>query len=80
MNAALAGIPSSQLEATSVGLRVTFDLLPDEVDKRTRTFQIATPNSCNLKIDDFSPLIERLLVDHGIEPRAPGSKADEQVN
>jgi hypothetical protein len=80
MKAALAGIPSSQLEVTLVGLCVTFDPLPDETDKRTRTFQIATPNSCNLKIDDFSPLIERLLVDHGIEPRAPESKEDEKVN
>jgi hypothetical protein len=45
------------------------ELLPKETEKRTRNFQITTPNSCNLKIDDFSPLIERLLIDHGIEPR-----------
>ena len=64
-----AHVPSSQLQVTLVGLRVTFELLPKETEKRTRNFQITTPNSCNLKIDEFSPLIERLLIDHGIEPR-----------
>lgn len=67
--AAWADVPSNQLQVTLVGLRVTFDILPKETAKRTRSFQITTPNSCNLKIDDFSPLIERLLTDHGIEPR-----------
>lgn len=80
INAILAATSSTQLEVTLVGLCVTFDSLPGQANKRTRTFQIAVPNSCNLKIDDFSPLIDRLLVDHDIEPRAPGRAADEQVN
>lgn len=76
--AALADVPPSQREVTLVGLCVTFELLPHEKDKRTRTFQIVTPNSCNLKIDEFSPLIERLLAEHAIEPRrlrTPGDGA-----
>ena len=67
--AAWSKVPSNQMQVTLVGLRVTFELLPKETEKRTRSFQITTPNSCNLKIDDFSPLIESLLIDHGIEPR-----------
>lgn len=73
--AAFKGVHQSQLQVTLVGLEVTFNQLPNENYKRTRTFQIATPNSCNLKIDDFSPLIERLLVDHGIEPKSPTENA-----
>jgi hypothetical protein len=80
INAIRARIPPSQLEVTLVGLCATFDQLPGEQNKRTRTFQIVAPNSCNLKIDDFSPLIERLLVDHDIEPRTRRRKEDEQVN
>lgn len=74
--AALAHVPPRQREVTLVGLTVTFWPLPGETEKRTRTFQIATPNSRNLKIDEFSPLIERLLADHGIEPRRPRVSSD----
>ncbi|MCB1504855.1 MAG: hypothetical protein KDJ47_07750 [Hyphomicrobiaceae bacterium] len=73
---AFSGVRESQLEVTFVGLQVIFYLLPGEEKKRTRSFQIATPNSCNLKPDQLSPLIEKLLVDHGIEPRRPRENGD----
>ena len=73
VRAALADKRESQLDVTLVGLQVVFDPLPGQKDQKTRSFQITTPNSCNLKIDQFSPLIEKLLVDHGIEPRRPGA-------
>lgn len=66
---ALCGILPSQIEVTLIKLRVTFAPLPNKTKRRSREFRIATPNSCSLKIDEFSPLIERMLVDHGIEPR-----------
>ena len=71
LSAVLDGVPASQRQATQVGLQVTFEPLPNQTARRTRSFQITAPNSSNLKVDDFSPLIERMLVDHGIEPRAP---------
>jgi hypothetical protein len=79
LGAILTGIPLENQKVTLVGLCVTFLPLPGETEKRTRTFQIATPNSCNLKIDAFSPLIERLLIDHGIEPRSQRRMADGEI-
>lgn len=71
---ALLGISPSQIEVTLIKLRVTFAPLPNKTKKRSREFRIATPSSCSLKIDDFSPLIERMLVEHGIEPRRTEQK------
>lgn len=76
MRSIVSGTAPTQQKVTMVGLRVTFNPLPNQPDRRTRTFQIAAPSSCNLKVDEFSPLIERLLLDHGIEPKTPGSDLD----
>lgn len=75
--ALLATVPKSQQKVTLAGLRVTFDELPGQKRQLTRSFEIAAPNSCNLKVDDFSPAIERLLADHGLVPRRPSSKVDD---
>ena len=79
MDAVLADVPASQRSVTMVGLRVTFDPQSNQSSRRSRSFQIAAPSSCNLKADEFSPLIERLLRDHGIVPTAPRSGSYESI-
>jgi hypothetical protein len=69
--AATHDVPQSMLMVSKVGIRVTFDLAPDEKRPRTRKFELAWPNSCSLQNDNYGILIQRMLADHGIEPRRP---------
>lgn len=75
--AATADIPSSMLKVSRIGLRVTFELGPREPRPKTRSFELAWPNSCSLQNDSHGILIQRMLADHKIEPRRPpASDAD----
>lgn len=65
------GIPLSQMAVTKVGVTVTFAHTPGARRQPTRTFDIAYPNSCNLKHDGRDLIIRKMLSDSGIEPHAP---------
>lgn len=65
------GIPLSQMAVTKVGVTVTFANTPGARRQPTRTFDIAYPNSCNLKHDGRDLIIRKMLSDSGIEPHAP---------
>ena len=71
LEAATRDIKSSMLKVIRVGLRVTFDR---EEGRRTsitpaQSFELVSPNSCSLQNDIHSVAIQRMLADHGIEPK-----------
>ena len=55
-------------------MRVTFDQGADDGRPKTRNFDLAWPNSCYLQNDSHGILIQRMLADHGIEPRRPAGQ------
>ena len=69
LKAAAHGIAPSMIKVSRVGMRVTFEKGPDDKRPKTRTFDIVWPNSCSLQNDSHGILIQRMLADHGIEPR-----------
>lgn len=71
------GIPTSMQRFSQVGLLVTFDLLPGAEKKRTKYFEITSPNSCSLSTEGYDQLIRRLLSDNNIEPRRPKTDTDD---
>jgi hypothetical protein len=69
IEAVTAGIPRTLCKVARVGCRVTFEKRPEDQRNRTRSFEVAWPNSCSLQNDAHGILIQRLLTDHGIEPK-----------
>jgi hypothetical protein len=69
LHSATRDIPRSLLRVTLVGIQATFELEEDERRNRPRTFEIAAPNSCSLENTSKDILLQRMLVENGIEPR-----------
>ena len=66
----------TMFKIANIGLRVTFELGPDETAAKTRSFDISWPNSCSLDTDELGLRIQQMLADHGIEPKPPVGKTD----
>lgn len=78
LEAATAGIEPSLLKVARVGIRVAFESGPSDRQQKPRSFELAWPNSCSLQNDAHGVLIQRMLVDLGIEPRRPtGDRSDD---
>lgn len=71
IEAATQGIPRSAWQVARVGLRVIFEKKSHEAKRKTRSFEIVWPNSCSVQDDEYGIVIQRLLADHGIEPKVP---------
>jgi hypothetical protein len=71
LKAATSDIRPSALKVSRVGMRVTFDPGPRDTQPKTRSFELAWPNSCSLQNDSRGLLIQRMLAEHGIEPKWP---------
>lgn len=73
LHAATRGLKLSMLQVTLVGIEATFDLYTDQKNSRPRMFEIAASNSCSLGNTPKDILLQRMLVENGIEPqlRAP---------
>jgi hypothetical protein len=72
--AMLEGTPRSMLRVARVRIRVEFEKSSDQNEEerlRASTFELGTPNFCNIKDDNRGLLIQRMLEDHGIELRQP---------
>ena len=68
----------SLLKVARVGIRVAFESGPSDRQQKPRSFELAWPNSCSLQNDAHGVLIQRMLVDLGIEPRRPtGDRSDD---
>lgn len=80
LHAATRDIPASMLKVTLVGIQATFELQGDEQRNRPRSFEISAPNSCSLENTPKDILLQRVLVENGIEPRqkapAGGDRGD----
>jgi hypothetical protein len=73
--AIVANNPPSMLRVRRVRIRAEFDQAPDHDDPlKPCTFDLSTPNSCNLPDDERGILVQRLLEENGIEPRQPVSE------
>lgn len=64
--------PAASMVVTQVGIVVTFAPSPNRSKPKTRSFDIGWPNSCSLRHDGNDKIIRQMLVDSGLEPRAPG--------
>lgn len=63
-------IKPTLLEVHRIGLKVDF-VGDRRKDRVTKTLEIGLPNFCKIADGEFASLLERLLQDHGIEPKAP---------
>ena len=72
----MRGVPTTLRKIAMVGVRVEFERKDDEAEPRTRSFDLVWPNSCTLQNDEFGAVIQRMLVDHHIEPRVPKTNGD----
>jgi hypothetical protein len=61
----------SEFSISQVGIKVTFAQNPASRKPQTRSFDITWPNSCSLRHDGRDLYIRKMLVDSGIEPKAP---------
>lgn len=75
-----AGIPPTLCKVARIGCRITFEKKPGEERVKTRSFELAWPNSCSLQIDAHGILIQRMLADHGIEPHRQIGDGDDGHN
>lgn len=66
-------IPLSRFFVTQAGIRVVFHPEPGSNRTSTKTFNVGWPNSCSLRTDGQDGIIRKMLVDSGIEPKAPSS-------
>ncbi len=69
--AATSGVPTTMVRVARVGCLVIFEPKGDERDGKERRFELVWPASCSLQNDPHGVVIERMLADHGIEPRSP---------
>lgn len=78
---AMSDVRPTMRKVARVGCRVTFVMRPGEARAKTRSFEVTWPNSCSLQNDAYGNLIQRMLVDHGIEPKQPdGARNDGNQN
>ena len=73
----MRGINAGDFKVSSVGLRVTFVREGDQKTAKSRSFELAWPNSCSLADDDYSHRIQQMLADHGIEPKIPVDQGED---
>ena len=71
LQAMLHGIRPSLLQVERIRTYVEFEQDADGKRLEPCTFDLRTPNSCNLKDDARGVLIQRMLEDHGVELRQP---------
>jgi hypothetical protein len=71
IKATTQGLAASDFRVSQAGIRVTFELKPNDKKQRVRNFEISAPNSCSLHNDGYDIVIQRMLVENGIEPRQP---------
>ena len=71
LKVATADVPKSMLRVAKIGARATFDPEAGRTRQTPRSFELASPNHCNIDNDSRGILIQRMLADHGIEPRRP---------
>jgi hypothetical protein len=76
IKAATQGLAASDFRVSQAGIRVTFELKPNDKKQRLRHFEINAPNSCSLHNDGYDIVIQRMLVENGIEPRQPREGSD----
>jgi hypothetical protein len=69
LNAVVDGIRPTLMKVARVGCQVAFEPEPGQTRGKTRSFELVWPNSCSLQNDSHGILIQRMLIDHGIEPR-----------
>ncbi len=79
MRRATADVPATMLRVSQVGIKVAFEARGHEKKGRVRSFEITYPNSCSLQNHGNDILIQRMLVENGIEPKAPSTKDDDGV-
>jgi hypothetical protein len=77
IKAVTQGLASSAIRVSQAGLRVTFELKPNDKKQRVRNFELNWPNSCSLHNDGYDVVIQRMLVENGIEPRQSDSGPDD---
>ena len=71
LRAFLDGVPPSMRRVARARIEVEFERNAYGDRLKPRSFDVRTPNSCNLPDDTYGALIQRMLEDHGIEPRRP---------
>jgi hypothetical protein len=71
LETATAGIQPSLIKVARVGIRVAFEAGSTDKPQKSRSFELAWPNSSSLQNDTHGVLIQRMLADLGIEPRRP---------
>jgi hypothetical protein len=76
IKAATQGLDASAIRVSQAGVRVTFELKSNDMKQRVRTFDLNWPNSCSLHNDGYDVVIQRMLVENGIEPRQSGEGPD----
>jgi hypothetical protein len=66
-------IPLAMVDVKKVGITANF--LPSGRRKHpSKTFYVGYPNSCNLKREGQDLALRQMLIDSGIEPKAPGKR------
>ena len=74
IRAILESVPPSMRQVVRVRIAVEFEQNADGDRLKPCMFDVRTPNSCNLTDDTRGALIQRMLEDHGFEPRRPASE------
>ena len=77
IRAMLDNVPRTMRHVIRVRIAVEFEQSADGDRLTPCTFDVRTPNSCNLPDDIRGVLIQRLLEDHGVEPRRPDREASD---
>jgi hypothetical protein len=77
IKAATQGLASSAIRVSQAGLRVTFELNANDKKQRVRNFELNWPNSCSLHNDGYDVVIQRILVENGVEPRQSDDGPDD---
>ena len=79
LRTATEGLAPTLLRVSQVGVRVTFEPRGLEKNGRCRSFEITYPNSCSLQNHGNDILIQRMLVENGIEPKTPTNEVNDGV-
>jgi hypothetical protein len=64
IKAATQGVATSDFRVSQTGIRVTFELKPNDKKQRVRNFEISAPNSSSLHNDGYDIVIQRMLVEN----------------
>lgn len=63
-------IPRSMWHVSQVGLKAIFELQPSQNKAKTRSFEVTWPNSCSLQNSGYDLVLQQMLAENGIEPKA----------